>query len=256
MSLLKPLLLASALTLSANPHAATFVVGVEDNAYLPFWSSEGGQYQGYAREILDAFGAKTGHRFEYRPLPVDRLYAAFAAGTVDFKFPDHAAWGQDSKRGLSIHYSDPVAPFVDGVVVLPTAKGKGSNALKQLGTLAGFTPYDYLDAIKTGRIKLTERTNLDELLTMAFDGRIDGIYYNPLVIQNRLLANGHKADALSFDPTLPHSRSDYRLSTLKHDTIIARFNTFLTEDAALIDKLKERHGIKRHLGWRRWGIGD
>jgi polar amino acid transport system substrate-binding protein len=140
--------------------AKQFVIGVEANDYLPYWRGEGSQYEGYARDFFDLFAQHSGHTFQFKALPVKRLTNEFLEGNVDVKFPDNAYWAEDLKVGKQVQYSEPVAPFIDGVLVKPERLGKGRDALTSLSTLIGFTPWDYLDAINSGSIKLHNSTQL------------------------------------------------------------------------------------------------
>ena len=68
--------------------SGNFSVGVEAQDYLPISEGEGGVHSGYAKDLLDAFAAKYGHSFTYKPLPVYRLLDEFAIKkSVDFKLP-------------------------------------------------------------------------------------------------------------------------------------------------------------------------
>jgi polar amino acid transport system substrate-binding protein len=51
----------------------------------------GGNYAGYARDVLDTFAAQYGHTFSYKPMPVARLWDEYLVQkSVDIKFPDNA----------------------------------------------------------------------------------------------------------------------------------------------------------------------
>lgn len=110
---------------------STYVVGVEDARFMPYYSvDEQGEYQGFARELLDAFAEDSGIRLLYRPLPVDALLGVMLEGSVDLKYPDHPAWAVSDKSGHSLHYSQAVVPYVDGVMVAPRRLGLGVEQLK------------------------------------------------------------------------------------------------------------------------------
>lgn len=87
--------------LASSPVTATerhFNVGVEELDYLPYYTSKGNNYQGYARELLDAFAKERGYTFDYKPLPVKRLFQSLLKKQVDFKFPDNPNWQSDLKK--------------------------------------------------------------------------------------------------------------------------------------------------------------
>ena len=127
-------------------------------------------------------------------------------------------------------------------MVLPKRKNKG-KLLKKLGTMRGFTPYNYLKAIKDGKIFLHEMDQFDSLLKMVIYRRLDGAYIN-IDIANYILRNKlKKSKALVFDSSLPHTKSNYNLVTLKYANIIKKFNVFLEKEKKLIEKLRKKYNL-------------
>lgn len=95
--------------------------------YLPIYKGDGSGYTGYARRLLDSFASKSGHTFTYKALPVARLHIEFAARkTLDLKFPDNPHWSCDVKKDTKIYYSKGTVSVVEGLMLLPTNKGKGN----------------------------------------------------------------------------------------------------------------------------------
>ncbi|PTS82464.1 hypothetical protein DBR00_20455 [Pseudomonas sp. HMWF032] len=233
-------------TLSAQARAETFTIGVELQPYMPYSDVQNGQYQGYGRELLDAFAAHQGYVFVYQPLPVRRLLSEFLNGKVDFKYPDHPRWNADLKQAHQVYFSQATAPSIDGVLVKPQRLGAGRDSLKRLGTQRGFTPWPYLDDIKTGRILLIQANQIDSLVAMALNGRVDGVYLNPQVVNHRL-HNTPEQGSLVFDRTLAYQDDHYLLSSIKHPQVIEQFDTFLTSQTTLVQALKDRHGISDPL---------
>lgn len=240
----RKLLLLVCATLVTSAWAGTYTVGAESTSYAPYYTTQGGNWTGYAREVLDAFAKESGHTFVYKPRPVKRLLGEFVEGKLDFKFPDNPYWGQDAKKGNGVVYSEPVAPYVDGVLVRPDRKGAGKDQLKTLGTVLGFTAWDYLGDIKSGAIRLRENTNMTSLLKMALAGKVDGVYANPAVVRYQLRKMGEGEDALVLDADLPHTRSAYHLSTIRHPEVIDQFNQFLKSKADWIAQLQAKYGIR------------
>lgn len=224
-------------------HADRWVVGVEDLRYLPYYDYHDGQYGGMARDVLDAFAADSGHQFEYRAFPIKRLYVEFLAGQLDFKFPDNPDWAGKDKTGKTIFYSAPVMPFVDGVLVLPARRGGGLDQLKILGTVQGFTAFDYLDAIAAKRLRLREISSLEALIQASLHRRVDGSYFNVVVAERYLHTRMNLPGALVFDPALPHTRSHYHLSSLRHAAVIREFDHFLRNNQALLTSLRKKGQI-------------
>lgn len=231
---------------SVLAHAETFVVGVENIDYYPFYSGVDGQYKGFARDVIDAFAKSKGYTIKYQPLPIKRLYKDFFSGNVDFKFPDNSFWSADQRKGKDITYSSPVVGYIDGVMVLPDKKGTFSGGINTLGIISGFTAWDYLGDIKAGKIKVEESNNYSSLLKKAMRGRIDAAYSNTAVAEYQLRDVLKKPGGLVFDDSLPHTKSNYFLSTTKHKKVMDEFNAFMKENAGLIQNLKKKYMIESY----------
>jgi ABC-type amino acid transport substrate-binding protein len=222
-----------------------FTIGVEDLDYLPYYSSTGNNYQGYARELLDAFAKERGYVFDYKPLPVKRLFQSLLKHQVDFKFPDNPNWQSDLKKDSHIVYSEPAATYIDGVMVQKGKKGLGIDHLKKLGTVMGFTAWEYLARIQKGTVAISENSSFEGLLKQVVMGRVDGAYINPEVGRYQLETILKQPGTLEFDPGLPYTKSVYLLSTITHPDVINEFNEFLKTKAALVQQLKAKHGINK-----------
>jgi polar amino acid transport system substrate-binding protein len=222
----------------------SYVVGVEALNYYPHYSDEGKQYSGFARDLLDAFAKSKGYRFDYKILPVARLYESFFAGELDFKYPDNKLWQETKRNGLIINYSDPVVSYTDGVFVLPTNKGKGIEALKTLGTVRGFTPWDYLGLVESGKIKIQEVNSFQQSLLQGLSSRVDGVYMNTEVGNYQLNTVIKKPGALVFDDELPSSKGFYTLSSVKNAEVIAEFSRFLVEHSTEVAELKAKYSLQ------------
>ncbi|MDT8991092.1 transporter substrate-binding domain-containing protein [Curvibacter sp. APW13] len=234
--------LCAALT-APSGHAASFTVGVEANDYMPISKGEGGNYSGYARDVLDAFAAKYGHTFSYKPYPVNRLFDEFAVQkSLDFKFPDNPYWAGDAKKGLSITYSKGVVAVTEGLLVLPTNKGKLSSVSK-IATLRGFTPFPYLDQIKSKKVAVTEVNAAEAAIKLGEAGRVDGVYLGTLAANYIMAETLKQPGVLVFDPALPNSTNDFSLSTLSHPEVIKQLDEFLAKEKDLIGKLKAKYKI-------------
>jgi ABC-type amino acid transport substrate-binding protein len=225
----------------------SFVVGVENVGYLPAYTTENGVYGGFAREVLDRYAADRHYKFDYRPLPVLRLFASFFAGDVDFKFPDDQDWQPDMRAGKTVTYSHPVADYVDGTSVLAGKLNRPLNDIHSLGTVTGFTPWAWQERIAANQVTLTENANFTALIQQVLSGRIDAAYANVAVIQYQLTNVSKQPGALTFDDSLPYVRGSYRLSTIKHPEVIADFNRWLAEHDRDVRQLKEKFGVENGL---------
>lgn len=224
--------------------AGNFTVGVEATDYLPIYKGEGGSYSGYARDLLDAFGAKYGHQFTYKPMPIARLFDEFAKQkSLDFKFPDNALWQPDIKKGVSITYSKGAISVTEGLLVLPANKGKPLSGIKSIATLRGFTPWPYKAQIDSGAIKLTEANTADAAVQMGETGRADGVFLNTTSAAYIMAEVRKKPGELVLDDKLPLEKSEFSLSSIAHPEVIKQFNEFLSKEHDTVAKLKAKYKI-------------
>ncbi len=231
------------LSTASMAQAQSFTVGVENIDYYPLYAGADGEYKGYARDLLDAFAKSKGYTFTYTALPINRLFKSFVDGELDFKFPDNPYWSADVRKGKTIVYSESVNAYIDGVLVTPEHKGMDKSQLKTLGLITGFTPWEYLGDVKAGKITLEENDNYQALLKKTALGRVDGAYSNVAVANYQIGQVLNMTGKLEFDPNLPHTKSDYFLSTIKHPQIIQELNAFMQENKQLVDELQAKYQV-------------
>lgn len=233
-----PLWLAcTALTVNAE----TFRVGVEMTSYAPHFEIRQGQYRGYAREVLDAYGADAGHQFEYVLLPVKRLLPSLLIGNIDFRYPDNPRWFPAMKVNSQIRYSLPLAISIAGASVLPERVGHGH--LQTLGVMLGFKAIEFSTQINSGMIKQISASKMNVLIKMAMHSRVEGVYGDANVIRHHLKQQGFAVEALVFDHTRPHSRHPFSLSTIHYPQELDDFDLWLQEHQALVEQLQEKFGL-------------
>lgn len=237
-----------------TPDTSAYVIGVENQHYLPAYAVEDGAYVGYARDLLDAFAADQGLRIAYRPLPVRRLYASLAAGDIDFKFPDNPNWNAAFREAHTIHYSGPVADFLDASVVLADRADITPDAVKTLGTVTGFGPWPWMDRLDAGSVTLAENANFMALVRQVLAGRVDAAYASIAVVNRVLDQELDQPGALVFAPVLPHDHGSYLLSTIEHPEVIARFDAWMRDNVDLVAGLKQRHGVERGVAPQTTGV--
>jgi hypothetical protein len=249
-------ILASILfVISAQAAAQTYVVGVEQAAFMPHYSVDAkGQYQGFARELFDLFAAESGIQLIYKPLPVADLLPALLDGSVDFKYPDNPSWADSLKAGHTLSYSEAVVDYVDGVMVAPRRVGLGVDQLKRLAIVDGWTPWGYETKIDAKQIMPVHSGSLPQMIRQALLKNTDGAYYNVVVAIHYLDNIRARPGALVFDPDLPHTRSTYRLSSIRHPELIQRFDRFLTERQSDIAALKAKYQVEANIGTEYFGM--
>ncbi len=229
---------------AASEPAPRYVVGVEDVRYSPHYDHDGDEFLGVAREMLDRFATQYGIQFEYRVLPVNRLYTELvSARSIDFKYPDSPDWRLDLKADAVVHYSAPCIDYIDGLMVLPQLRGKPVSNLKSIGTLQGFTPVSYQPLLQAGALRLEESQTAASLLKMAIMQRVDGAYLNVDVGRYYLRHILREPYALAWDPSKPYVVGSYRLSTVKHPEIIKAMDDFLIRNRVWLDDLKKRYHV-------------
>jgi len=225
-----------------------YIIGVENIKYYPLYNWDGKEWTGYAREVFDRFALKKGYTFKYIALPVARLFNDFVVSqTVDFKFPDNPYWSADLKKDKKVVYSKSVVEYIDGVFVLPERKGKGLDVLKNLGTVMGFTAWDYLDLINSKKVILKESTDFIVLLQQVLNKNIDGAYINIVVAQYHLNEILKRPKDLVFDESLPYTKSSYFFSSIKYPQIIEEFNKFMEEEKDFITKTKQKYKVEENV---------
>ena len=228
--------------LSTSAWAGNFTVGVEGTDYMPISKGDGGSYAGYAKDLLDAFGAKYGHTFTSKPMPVARLWDEFLVQkSLDLKFPDNAHWNGDSKKGLKITYSTGLVAVTEGLMVTPANKDK--TIVAKIVTLRGFTPYPYFDQIKDKKVLLTEVNTADSAINMVDAGRADGAYLGVMAGNYIMAEVMKKPGVLVYNDKLPHSKNDFSLSSIAHPQVVQQMNEFLNKEKDTVAKLKAKYKI-------------
>lgn len=228
---------------AAEPDDRRLRIGVESLDYLPVGAVVDGAWVGAARDILDAFAADEGYVPEYVPLAVARLHATFLDGGVDFKFPDNPKWKAELKRGRAIAYSRCVIAFADGTMTLPERSGSGS--IRVLGSVSGFTPWNWLADIESGKVQLRENADLTSLVRQAMLGRVDAVQASVAAVNWQLDRVLHAPGALVLDETLPHARDSYSLSSIRRPEVVAELDAWLQAHAARVEEIKARHQAEK-----------
>lgn len=228
-----------------SSYTEVLVVGVESVAYRPLYTVEAGTYEGYARALLDAFAADTGLTLDYRPMPVTRLYASFAAGRIDLKFPDNPAWNRPFRDQHAVVYSVPAVAVLDASVVRADRADLTPEAVRTLGTVVGFSPWPWAERITMGSVTLVENADFVSLVRQVLAGRVDAAYASIAVVNRVLDVDLKQPGALVAAPHLPQDSVEYRLSTIARPDIIGRFDAWMETQDARVRALKADYGVER-----------
>ncbi len=234
----------------------TLVVGVEEQPFQPhFFVDAQGQYQGYARELLDAFAQSAGFDLIYKPMPVERLLPALIDGTIDLKYPDNADWGVAAKKAHTLAYSQPLVEYVDGVLVDPRRLGAGLPTLARLAVADGWSlPADYASRIDAKQMQRVPVDDLRRMISKALLRDVDGAYFNVVVATYYLDNIRVRPGALVFDPSLPYKRGTYSLSSIRHADVVLAMDRFLQQHRDQVDALKTRYGVEANLSGEFLGV--
>lgn len=226
------LILLACLSATYFVSAESYVVGVEDLNYSPYYRTENGIYLGFAREFIDAFGEAYGYEFEFRPMPIPRLYKSLIGGMIDFKFPDHPSWGKEPKSDHQIYYSEGLVSYIDGIIVKEIKQTNQISDLSVVGYVRGFSPYAIMDLIKKGKLKTRETNSLESLMRLLRADRIEGAYFNIKVAFHLGDINKEGKAQFRFAETLPHHQSSYRMSSMLHKSILEEMSRFTQSEKA------------------------
>jgi len=228
---------------SFTAHSAEFTIGVEKLDYLPFYTTQNKQYQGYARELFDRFGQDNGHNIHYKVLPVARLLFELLNEKIDFKFPDNPNWKSLEKQPYPIQYSASVVQFTDGIMVKPESLTGSQTQFSKIGTMRGFTPWVLQAKINQNKMFIVENNTFSGLLQQAQLKRIDGAFINIDVARYYLKNYLKQPGALLFNSDLPHDKGHYYLSSIKHPEILKQFNQWLEAHQTFHQELKQKWGL-------------
>ncbi|EGV29912.1 ABC-type transporter, periplasmic subunit family 3 [Thiorhodococcus drewsii AZ1] len=228
---------------AAEKVPARYLVGVENIDYRPFQNGLSGRFEGFGRDLLDAFAEDAGIQFDYLPMPPSRLLASLLRDRIDFKYPDDPSWRPELRVGHDIQYSRPIVDYLDGTLVPPSRVGDPISKIRTLGAIIGFAPVAWVGRIEAGQLTLMENADLSALFQQVLAGRLDAAYANIAVAKvqsERIFGN---AEALVYDPRLPHATGQYRLSSRHHAEVLVRFDRWLLENAERVSRLKRRAGL-------------
>ena len=221
-----------------------YVIGTEDIQYYPHYGKKiysSLEFSGFARELLDIFSKSTQIDFNYKPLPINRLYAELITSQIiDFKYPDNPNWQTLTKDGQELIYSQPISYYIDGTFVHKDSEQLSIDNIRSIGVIRGFTPEVYLEKIRNKKIFVYEYSRSDDLIKALMKKRIDAIYINVDVGNYQL--DKLKANVV-WNNNLPYIVGNYHLSTIHYPEVIDRLNLFLSSNEKLIKGLIEKYKL-------------
>lgn len=215
-------------------------IGTEDvNAY-PLFGHEKGAFTGFAGALFEAFSNQTGHTIVVKAFPIKQLPSAVVQEQIQLTFPDNPHWSVSEKKGQRILYSLPVLSYKEGVLILPSHKGK---PIQRMGVLEGLYAWEYKKDIEAGRIELVFAKSSASLIKLVLDEKVDGAYFNVAIAKQILKSKYGNENLLMFNQALPYSADFYYLSTIQKPEIVSQFNQFLTKNHELVKRLKQQFSL-------------
>lgn len=220
-----------------------YTVSVQDIDYYPIYrtSSDGHDYDGYLRDVMDAFARQQGIRFNYRPRPIRRGTAEFLGGQFDFILPAHPQWNHIAKAGKRIYYSRPLVYFKDAILVPNEKQALRPGQMRQLGTIHGFTPWKFAGEIDAGRLRVETARTPENLIRMALRGRVDVINLALPVAHYHLEQMDARNTLVPAEQLMTIERSRYHLASMKHPEVIEALNQFLSDPPSELTHVIEEY---------------
>jgi len=222
--------------------ADTYIIGAQNIKYYPHYDFTAENDKGLGWAILEAFAQHSGHTFVYLSMPVRRLQMEMLKGNVDFVYPDNSRWYNQITKAEEKVFSAPLTATLSVTLSKPSLVGKGIDAVTHLGVPFGFTPVAWLQRINNNAIKITALDDVYTGLSLLNTGRINAMDIEYFV--SKIVVDRHPSlGKFAVDLTLPNNIVNFHLSTIKHETLLNELNTFLAENAPLIDDIKEQYGV-------------
>ena len=237
------------LCLSTESMAETrhFTVVVQDIDYYPIYRADPGKhtYSGYMADLVAAFADHADIEFSYRVRPIRRMTLEYTAGKYDFAVPDNPNWNTHEKQGLSVNYTRPLLTFEDAIYVAAENDQLTPDDMRDIGTIAGFTPWKFKDRIESGQVELKTTRKPANLIRMALAGHVETVNLAAPVARHQFEALDVGDRLVPAPKLMENTVSHYHLSTIKHPEVIAEFNRFLEEQEALVQSLQQQYGLEK-----------
>ena len=225
--------------------AKAYTVGVYDDDMMPLWGfNEEGEYDGFARSLLEEFAQNQNIRFIYKPYSAKKIVPALKQGDVQLIFPANKHWHRKQKSSSDrIIYSDGVHFYLEGIMVAREYTFKPLSSLDAIGIIAGKQPASIQDSADRGAVAVVEKPSYADLFEALASGEIQGIYTNVDVARARAKALGYKAGFIEFQESTSHLRERYRLATIKEEGVMREFNEFIFENEKYLKALQRDFDI-------------
>ena len=244
-------LLAPVATLPAS--AEPLVVGVEEVQLWPYARPDDERvFVGYLRELLDAFARDRGHELTYELAPLKRLLLGLGGQEMTLFVPDNPSWSVESKQGIELHYTTPVAIALDGFAVLPGREDEvPGQGIHNIGAILGFTLEPLFTATELELLTFDRASGFESLFRALLLGRVDAVHCNLAVADQVLHTLGHPPSVVSWSQGLPRLRSTFHFSS-QNAELIAEIDAWMLANPETVDRLRREYGLA-DFEKRPWG---
>lgn len=221
----------------------TYLVGVEDIDYFPFFTKEDtASPPGLMIEILNHFAVKEGLIFEYVYLPIARFPDWYDSADIDFRIPDNPHWSVDIKE---LTFSKSIVKLHTDFITLRDNQQRSIDDFRTIGTVKGFSPSpQWSERIKENKVNFVYDGSIKVLLLLLKRGLVDGLDINIAVARYYGRELGLSNDDFIVFKRTASASLDYHFSTIHHPEIIERLNHYIDNQQAEILALKARYHIE------------
>lgn len=216
------------------------VVGFENVQYLPLFGHSDDRMVGFMGDLLEAFENHSDIRFQYEPLPINRLYRLlFDEQRIAFKFPDNPTWVANELTNQDVHYSIPVLAYAN-VLVSRNDRPLSPHFVSILGSIRGITPAELIANAQFLVSEVLYFSGPDDMLKALVQGRIEAAYIE-INVARYMLNKMNIGSQVQFNCNAPIVVGYYHLSTINQSVELQQFNLFMAEHKLLVGQLRSQY---------------
>ena len=201
---------------------------------------------------LDAFARDREHQLTYELAPLKRLLLGRGGQEMTLFVPDNPSWSVESKEGIELHYTAPVAIALDGFAVLPGREDEvPGQDIRNIGAILGFTLEPLFTDDERKSLTFDRASGFESLFRALLLGRVDAVHCN-LAVADQVLQNlGHPPSVVAWSQGLPRLRSTFHFSSQNAD-LIAEIDAWMLANPETVDRLRREYGLA-DFEKRPWG---
>lgn len=226
----------------SEKNKSTYLVGVEDVDYFPFFTKEdNASPPGLMIDFLNQFAKKEGIKFEYVYLPIARFPDWYESANIDFRIPDNPHWSVETK---ALTFSKSIVKLHTDFITLRDNQQRSIDDFRTIGTVKGFSPSPQWEKrIKAQKVSFIYDGSIKVLLLLLKRGLVDGLDINIAVARHYGRELGLSNDDFVVYKQKTNTSLDYHLSTIRYPEVIDNLNHYIDNHQAEILALKTRYQI-------------